>query len=98
MTVAPIERDRANFFGLGPGTGKDMNSSATHGNPSTKKSEQKITLCERQFPRRLTGQQFTIGPHLIGFRIDLDLGAGLIQFHLSLAQAARAADRPSLAL
>ncbi len=36
-------------------------------------SEQEIALRHRQHRRRLAGQQFAVGAHLVGLRIDLDM-------------------------
>src|SRR3954452_22384603 len=43
--------------------------------------EQKVALRHRQALRRLAGEQFTVGPHLIGFGIDVDVGRGAVVDH-----------------
>ena len=46
--------------------------------------KQKVPLRHGQNVRRLAGQQVAVGPDLVGFRIDLDLGAVGVVHHIRL--------------
>src|SRR5688500_3456120 len=56
-------------------------------------SKQEIPLRHRQHRRRLAGQELAVGAHLVGFGIDLDLGAERVVDHVLLADLAGALDR-----
>eukprot|EP01022_Parablepharisma_sp_SALTPOND_P030350 TRINITY_DN760_c2_g1_i1.p2 TRINITY_DN760_c2_g1~~TRINITY_DN760_c2_g1_i1.p2 ORF type:complete len:1290 (-),score=479.69 TRINITY_DN760_c2_g1_i1:1065-4934(-) len=56
------------------------------------KSEQEITLRQRQRHRRLAHQQFAIGSHFIGLGIDFHLRRGAVVDHVALAQVAHVLD------
>src|SRR5579863_5787046 len=48
-------------------------------------SEQKISLSQRQDLCWFAGQQLAVGPHLVGLRINLDVGRRRIVDHIALA-------------
>ncbi len=56
-------------------------------------SEQKITLGHRQLARRLADQQFPVGAHLVGLRVDFDVRLRAVVNHVLLANLPRAAHR-----
>lgn len=85
-----VERQANDPFGTG-----NRSYAFTEFSHSLVASEEEVALCERELPRRLTGEQDSISAHLIGLRVDLNIGERVIQNHRRLAQLANAADRES---
>ena len=61
-------------------------------------SEQEIPLRHRQHLGRRAGEQLAVGAHLVGFRIDLDVGRGAVVHHALLGDVAGVLDRDELLL
>src|SRR5215213_9677892 len=67
-------------------------------NQSNRTSEQKIPLRHRQHLGRRAGEEFAIGGHLVGFRIDGDVGGCTIVHHALFGNVAGVLDRDELLL
>src|SRR5476651_2337280 len=68
------------------------------GSPTSRgrQSEKKIPLRHRQHLGGCAGEQLAVGAHLVGFRIDLDVGRGVVVDHAFLVDRARLLDRDEL--
>src|SRR3954465_15480736 len=56
-------------------------------------SKQEVALGERQNLGRITDEKFTVGPDLIGFRIDFDMRSQVVVDHLFLTDVPDSPDR-----